>query len=282
MTYTTLTEQVAEQGALFNVRTEKLLTSGGTEIDDRVAIVNADSGQSLGLVSPKYKVVTNEEIVGHMDSALQKSGVDLDGMTARVRSSHGGARVMVDIEIPSHAIVIDGDESRLSITVKNSYDGRWKYGSYAGAVRMACLNGQVLGNFVSSYTEFHNSRLDVEAGADKLVGMVEDFHQAEDWFKRMIDRKIDREQLLRSIAVFTTGKSKIEDREEFLKKPTVRKIEELYLTYSTEMGQNAWALYNAMTDFVSHRNYKEGTHAASLDFNREKLRATLSSAKVFA
>jgi len=282
MSAQTIIDQIKDQGALFNVRTEKLKTASGIDVDSRVAIINEASGQPIGLVSPSYKIVTNHDVVTHLAEALDKSSLDLTGAQATVRSSHGGARTMLDVVLPKHEIDIGGDKSQMRISALNSYDGRWKYMTRGGAIRMACLNGQILGSFVGSYVEYHNSKLDVAVGAERLVRMSDDFLTAEKWWRQMIDRKVDREQLLRSISIFLNGESKIKDRAEFEKKPSVKKILELYETYSAEMGANAYALYNAMTDFVSHKRRKPDTEAAALLLDQEKLARAINRSKVFA
>lgn len=278
---TNLIEQVREQGALFNVRTEEVVSPTGVVAEGKRMIVNEDTNRCIGIVSDKYRVVTNAEVLEHLTTALDRSALDLTGLEAYVSQSHGGARAMVNVRLPAHEIDLHGDKSQLQISVLNSYDGRWKYQSRAGAIRMACLNGQILGSFVGSYTEYHNAKLDVEAGAQQLINMANDFENAKEWWVQMMGRKVDNEQLLRSIAIFLTGKSKIEHREDFLKLPTVRKLIELYSGYSKEMGENAYALYNAFTDFVTHKKYRDETAAAALLTNQEKLRETLNRSKLF-
>lgn len=278
---TNLIEQVREQGALFNVRTEEVVSLSGIKAEGKRMIINEVTNGCIGIVSDKYRVVTNLEVLEHLSTALERSSLDLAGLTVDVKQSHGGARAMVNVRLPAHEIDIRGDKSQLQISVLNSYDGRWKYQSRAGAIRMACLNGQILGSFVGSYTEYHNAKLDVEAGAQQLINMANDFNNAKDWWMQMIERKVDNEQLLRSIAIFLTGKSKVDNREDFLKLPTVRRLIELYDGYSKEMGANAYALYNAMTDFVTHKKYRDETAAAALLTNQEKLRETLNRTKLF-
>lgn len=276
-----LIDQVADLGALFNVRREPLFTNSGIQVAGKMAIVNETSNTVIGVVSDKYRVVTNHEVIENMQAALGESRLDTSGMHASVRMSHGGARSMIDVVLPAHQIKIANDVSRLQITVLNSYDGRWKYQSRAGAIRMACLNGQIFGSFVGSYSEFHNARLDPKAGALQLVEMAGAFNGAQDWWQQMIERKVDNEQVLRSIAIFLTGRSKIEDRENFLKLPTVRKLVDMFEAYSKEMGNNAYALYNALTDFVTHKKYRAETEAAALMTAQEQLRETINRQKIF-
>ena len=277
-----LYNQIEASGALFNVRKEALMTESGILIKDRVSIVNEATNKSVGLVSPTYRVVTNGEVAEHMCEALNKSGIDLTDATAEVQSGYGGARTMLNIRLPSIDVNMGGDVTQLQISALNSYDGRWKYITKGGGIRLACMNGQIMGHIIGSYVEYHNKKLDVQAGAVHMIDMVNDFSKSEEWFMRMMNTKIDREQLLRSIAIFVEGTSKIDDREAFLKKPTVNKLVDLYDTYSLEMGKTAYALYNALTDFVSHKKRNEKTKAVSLFNEQERLRTAITKVKVFA
>lgn len=281
----TLLEQAREQGALFNVRTEGVVSPSGVVAEGKQMIINESTNACIGVVSKKYKVVTNHEVVDHLGEALDRSALDLEGMEVKVAQSHGGARAMINVILPKHEIAIGGDKSRLQISVLNSYDGKWKYQSRAGAIRMACLNGQILGNFVGSYSEYHNSRLDVNAGAQMLVQMADGFEDAKDWWIAMMNRPVDQEQLVRSLQIFQFGKAMKMDKEQteaFLNLPVPKTLVSLFETYSKEMGRNAYALYNAMTDFASHRQYRDDTHAAALLLNQNKIQRTVNEAELFA
>lgn len=282
---TILLDKLNESGAadelLFNVSTEDLLTASGHQVLGKKAIVRTN-GSVIGIVSNKYKVVTNLDVITHMSEALEASGLNLDGVTVNPTVGYNGSRAMVKITLPAHEVAVKGDKAALSLTVLNSYDGKWKYRSYAGGMRYACMNGQVFGSFMGAYSDFHTERLDVKLGAQQIIQMAENFHKAEDWYVQMLERKVDNEQLLRSIAIFMTGKSKVDDREAFLKKPGVAKIVELFGVYSKEFGANALALYNAMTDYVTHKKYTPRTKAGMLLLNEEKLAEAINRTKLFA
>lgn len=287
-TMTILFDKLREAGTydelLFNVERDDILTAGGHRIEGKKAIVRPD-GRVIGIVSDKYKVVTNYDVIAHMSDALEASGLDLDGITVDPVVGYDGARAMVKIVLPAHQVAMRNDKSdkaNLSITVLNSYDGRWKYRSYAGALRLACLNGQIFGNFMGSYSDYHTQRLDVKAGAAHLMHMAENFHKAEGWYGQMLEREIDKEQLLRSLSIFFTGSSKVDDREAFLKKPGVETTVALFDTYSKEFGSNALALYNALTDYITHKKYNDRTKAGMLLLGEEKLAETLNRSKIFA
>jgi hypothetical protein len=53
-------------------------------------------------------------------------------------------------------------------------------------------------------------------------------------------------------------------------------------SYADELGSNAYALYNTLTDYVTHKTYKEDTAATGLLFNQGRLERVLESNAVFA
>ena len=47
------------------------------------------------------------------------------------------------------------------------------------------------------------------------------------------------------------------------------------------MGRNAYALYNALSDYVTHREYKPETEAHSRMFHTNRMEAVIDSDQVF-
>jgi hypothetical protein len=281
-----LLDKIREEGLadslLFNVRSENVMTGDGIVIKGKRAIVS-DSDKVLGIVSDKYKVVTNHDVLLNMGLALEESGLDTTDFSVSAVVGYNGARAMVNLELPAHKIEVKGDVSTLRVTVLNSYDGRWKFRAFAGALRMACMNGNVFhSTLAGAYSDFHTQRLDVEAGAAHLFKMAELFDKSQDWYNAMIERKVDREQLMRSLAIFLTGNSKVKDREAFTALPTTSRILDLFDMYSKEFGPNAYALYNALTDWVTHKKYTDRTKAGMLMLGQEKLENLMARSSLFA
>ena len=63
---------------------------------------------------------------------------------------------------------------------------------------------------------------------------------------------------------------------------TVLTVVNKWDAYSNELGPNAYALYNALTDYVTHKTYKEDTAATGLIFNQGRLERVLETSEVFA
>lgn len=288
----TLLEKVREETpeSLFSVRSEKMFSASGAEVPGKVCIVNEMTDAVLGVVSPTYRIVTNHEVVSHLSDALDASGLDLDEMVAKVETGYGGSRSQVKVLLPAHTITlpkgcgsISGDETSLEFHAFNSYDGRWKYALRAGAVRFACLNGQVLGSFLGSYVEYHNSKLDVEEGARRVTAIANQFSGFEGWFASMVSRELDQGVITDIFGRFLTGAPvKDPDLEKFMQRKQVSELTKLLDGYRKEMGDNAYALYNALTDYVTHRERRPDTGISSRLYEEDRIARLVDTHPLFA
>lgn len=284
MTTTTTTtapilDQLNDLGAFFNVREEALKTDSGLSVPGKKVLINETDNTPISVVSSRYKTVTNLEVFEAFDKALSTAlDIDTTGAYADVKFSHNGARTMVDIVLPAHEIAIDGDKNQLRITTLNSYDGSWRYMTKAGAVRMACMNGQVLGKFAAGYSSTHTPSLDVETSAEQIVKMLTQFESAKGYWETMLSRKTRVSDVKQVIAHFLN----IEVDASFDKRPQVKRLMELVKSYEKVMGKTVYSLYNALSDYVTHRDYKADTEAYSRMFQINRFEAVLDHHPVFA
>jgi len=272
-----LIEQIRETGILFDVVEEAVVTASGTVIPGKKAIVNCETGEPISVVGDKYKVATMNEVFTAMDEQLQSSTLDLTGMTVDVHTSHKGARAMIDVVLPAHEIDLGGDITKMRITSLNSYDGSWKYTSRAGGIRIACLNGQVLGNIFAKYSSRHNGSMNIAAGAEHISTLLQTFNEAKDYWSKMMKSKVNIVDVNGVFALFLDGTPTIKDQEKFEKRTSVKKLTESYEDYVLEHGKTVWSLYNALTDFVTHKEYNAGTKAAMKNFYEDRLIVAASS-----
>ena len=277
-------EQLENQGAFFNIREEKIQTASGTPIPGKKALINANTDEAMGIVSSRYKTVSNEEVFTAFAKSLEASDIDTTDAQVNVKFSHGGARTMVDMIFPKYEIQVAQDVSQLRITTLNSYDGAWRYMSKAGAIRMACMNGQVLGSIVAGYSSLHTPSLDIDQGAESIITMIQQFQEAKEYWAQLLRKPTTREMELRVMAKFfgnAPTKMNKEEIEQFEKRPQVVHFTGTLKDYQDLMGRNAYALYNALSDYVTHREYKPETEAHSRMFHTNRMEAVIDSDQVF-
>jgi len=187
---------VHEQPVMIEVMNEENMSFDVPQykpVENRKALVN-NQGQVMGINSTGYVTVTNEQVADAFVTQLLKSDVNIDDMDIECRYANNGARTMVHFRFPKHEISVRGDTSIMEIVSQNSYDGSWKYKLRAGALRFACLNGMLIGDWASAYSSQHNSHLSIEHAASKITAMLEMFESTPGVWEAMLNRPVTDQQ----------------------------------------------------------------------------------------
>lgn len=105
----------------------------------REALINAETGAVYGLVTPKYKVVTNEEVADTFTKALD--GLPINSITDHTNSD--GSRWKRDIVFGGkfETAIKVGDVVNTKITIANGYDLTQPVSFEFGTNRLRCTNG---------------------------------------------------------------------------------------------------------------------------------------------
>ena len=278
--YQNLMDQLGDKGALFNVTEHELQTVSGISIPNRKVIINESTERPIGIVSKNYKVVPNIEIFDGFCKSIENSNINSEDATVNVSFSPNGGKTLVDFQFPNESFTVQNDSSStiLNIAALNSFDGSTRYITKAGGFRLKCMNGQIIGDIAGAYSSTHTNRLNVEEGAQKVIRMVEEFNSAKDYWSVMMQKPLRRSspEASRVIEEFLSITPKTGDK---LPK-TFYQIQDLHETYAREFGDNVYALYNALTDFVTHKQTKT---AANGRLNREnRLQKLMKNNRTFA
>lgn len=229
------------------------------EAPNHKAIVD-ESGRMISVVGKNYNLVQNRDIIPQYEDAIMRSNLDTNGIKRNIQYSHNGARTIVDYTFPSHRVSItEGDELDLKISVLNSYDGSWKFMSMVGAFRLLCTNGQIVGNSFSSYYGKHTRSLDVSMAVRKLESALDVYLQNVELWKKYPTTKVSIQDANRILLNLAGDNDKL-----------MELLHSTYLKYVHEMGQNLWALYNAMTDWSTHTEVRNEKNKANTILLREQ------------
>lgn len=281
-TMSTLMSSLDEQGTFFDVHEE---SEGHVAKLGKKVLVNTETGEPLGIVSKKYKTATNGEIFDKFGRAVEKSGLDLTDASAQVRFANGGARTLVHMRFPAHEIAVGKDakdKSILEIVCRNSYDGRWNFSVRGGAVRYACFNGMLLGDWLASYSEYHNARLNIDVAATKVVGILSSFEKTGSAWERMLASEITDEKAWRVICNYANNKDGFKAglgayKDHARRTVPVQMMEQYESSEKPAIGSNAFAVYNTLTHHATHANLREGKEAVSADLRARKVADVLAS-----
>ena len=282
--YNNLMQRIDDAGLLFNVQKANLFAEindiglhgrhGCKQVDNRKALINTKSGKIMSIVSDSYKVVTNEEIFSSFCKNIEDANIDTDGATVNVRQTSTGSRAMVDFTFPAHKISVDGDNSAtaLQFCALNSFDGSTRYVAKAGGLRMKCMNGQIVGNIIGAYSSLHTKALDVDLGADVISKMLKDFDTSKQYWNRMMQVGV-RDNIAYHVIVKFLGIKEYEGApaRPIRKNKRFDELVGLWAQYRRELGDNAYALYNALTHYISHQPKKHKEPANTEIMQRTKL-----------
>jgi len=266
--YQNLMDQLDDQGLLFNVTEDKLLTASGIEVPKKKAIIH-QSGEVISVVGESYKVVSNEEIFSSFCRGIEDSNIDAADAKVDVTQTDTGSKAMVTFTMPNVSFKVNEDSSDtvMQICTLNSFDGSTRFLSKAGGLRTKCLNGQILGNVVSSYSRYHTKSLDVDAAAGGIINMIVDFQNAKEYWSAMMQQYVSHEHAFEVLVKFLyledfDYKNKVNKR--------LTQCVSMWNAYAQEFGCNAYALYNVLTDYVARSDLsaageiRERNHVAKL------------------
>jgi hypothetical protein len=237
-------------------------------VPDKRAIVNQESQRVLGIVSRDYVLVTNQQA---LEWAYQCC------ITVFPETSSGEWEVMV-VDAPStgghcyidlvhnsagldFSFVQAGERPDAYgpfIRVTNSYNGLRALGFEIGFYRKICKNGMILREIIIQFKYVHLRRdlgetIRFEVADERLtkakksfgeyLGALHSCHVAREYF----------EPLIKGVLVISSPASlKPNTRESEDWKALQVHIREMSNRYASEVGENAYAVFNAITEFASH------------------------------
>lgn len=243
-------------------------------IEGWVANVRQDTGATLGIVKPTYKVLQNIDAFAFAD-ALVDSG---DAKYETAGSLFGGKLIFLSMEVPDE-IHVEGDPSdyRLFLVISNGHDGRHATEAFVTVERTMCKNTLKAGRkgSISHWTIRHTSGLDGRLQtAREALGLsfryAESFAQtASDLVaKPLAERQV--EEIIRSLFPVP---ERDQDRPERFPMTVAGKVLEVYNTSPSiePLKGNAYGVLNAVTEYLDHVQEYRGRVTTSDEVRADSL-----------
>ena len=115
-------------------------------------IVREDTGEVLSCMTDNYRLVKNETIIKAAEPIINK----YKGKIKEVNVFGKGQSTHMSWHFPNHLVKIGkNDEMTPEIVIGNSYNGTVGVNIIAGAFRLICSNGLVIGIVASKYKNKH-------------------------------------------------------------------------------------------------------------------------------
>lgn len=242
----------------FPVKLGRIFTESGKVIPGKMVVERTDTRQSLGIVSPDYKIIKHVDAMREPLKVLSGEGYKCKG----VNFTRGGAKVAIDL-ISDEARVIDGEKFKFKMHVVNDYSGHWAFKIEFGLFRLICENGAgvwALGGkakfggkqihmgddakFKEFYSNIAKQALTIRAAVpeyDKLFASLKKIPVTKDAGIKMLGAMGYGERVVKNVVEQWENK--------------------------INFAPNAYGLYNGLTSYYSRQAETSKSANASLDLN---------------
>ena len=249
---TTAQEAIEQAGLNWEVQPIELFTGELQSVDSHKGIKRADTGEILGVVGKNYTPIQNTDAFAFFDTIVEEFG-------AKYRYGgeiKGGKRIFLQAQLNHHDFEIGngGDQISTYITLANSHDGSGSFKAFFTPIRLFCANqlNRALKHAQTTVSLRHTMSIDSRYQEamqvfNLSVGAIDEFRvKAEYLNNKLVDVKMVN-QLIDSILDIDAG-DEISSR----KQNNKEQIIELFENGKGNYGQNAWHLYNGVTEWVDH------------------------------
>ncbi len=219
-------------------------------------VYREDSPHPLGIVTKRYRIVTNGELVERARNVLKKLGFST--WEENLISIDGGARFMGQFSIRDRLVPKSvGDTVGYRISLINSFDTSTKASAFGGFLRLVCSNGMASLEDSIALSGRHDANIDlnkIEAAIERVVNGLDGQATI---FTRFMERAISNEQgnvILKNLVLRKAISERI--RESIQSEWENPRFDE-------DKERNLYNLYNAATYILTHQIATQRAELAS-------------------
>lgn len=222
----------------FNVEKTPIFVKG-QEISNQVAVINSDTNNVLGIVSPKYKIIPNKNVCEIFEEALP-FGVEEVQDHFYNNGEMWRRRIILD-KSTFNFEVVKGDEYGILVEIFNSYNGKTSYGFSIMGFRWICSNGQIMGKKNIYQSSLTHKREEISIIRDSFNRQINESNKNLKIWQRWTEVGFSNQQ----ISNFLESKS-------YINKRSREAIINNHFVTLQKMEKTKWAFYNTLTDYMSH------------------------------
>lgn len=220
-----------------NIILKNLQTDNGITIPNRKAVIDVANNRVLGVVSPRYKLIKNNDLMNAVIPAVEDLGFKSE---PEVKSTKGGS--VTFFKFLSNKIqdeVQKGDIVQFGVEFFNSYDGSMPIGFHIIAVRLVCTNGLVVPKSIRELSIRHM----------KSASPITIKNELNDYF----DKTKDALNIWKS---WTNIRPDLTTAKNLLKEITGSRLSNQLLNQYQALPdkeQTLWGFYNVLTYHITHQ-----------------------------
>ena len=267
-------EALTAAGLEWNVIQEPIYTETEELIEGYKANVRDADRQVLGVVTDRYKIVQNQEAFAFTDELLGE-GVRYE----TAGSLQGGRKVWLLAHLP-HEYIISGERISPYLVFFNSHDGSGAIKAAITPIRVVCQNtlNLALSTAKRTWSMIHTGDIKgkMQEAKDTLFMAETYMDSLGKEFETLRKKKLTDQQVLDYIEVLLP----LEEDASLQQRRNMKRLrEDMKMRYFDapdlkDVGKNAYAFVNAVSDFATHAkplrrtaNYKENLFARTVEGN---------------
>lgn len=206
----------------------------------------------LASVTDQYTLVTNRDFVSAVDIAADELGIEVEAN----RGSYVNGRSHYRLVLPGHSMRIPGDESvtKATLDIQNDYRGGGSLKLLAGWFRMICTNGLIVGEIASSNSQRHVGEIKLMEFVMPALAKIADRFEVERVIAEALQRQKADADLVEAIVADSADRYEADIR---------RAVRE----NARSMGDNLWALSQAVSEIATHRMQTRADGGTRTNFN---------------
>lgn len=267
-------EALTAAGLDWNVIQEPIYTETEELIDGYKVNVRDSDRHVLGVVTDRYKIVQNQEAFAFTDELLGE-GVRYE----TAGSLQGGRKVWLLAHLP-HEYIISGERISPYLVFFNSHDGSGAIKAAITPIRVVCQNtlNLALSTAKRSWSMIHTGDIKgkMQEAKDTLFMAEKYMDSLGKEFETLRRKKLTDQQVRDYIEILLPLE---EDATPQQRKNIARLREDMKIRYFDapdlkDVGKNAYAFVNAVSDFATHAeplrktaNYRENLFARTVEGN---------------
>lgn len=225
-----------------------------TQVESHRAVVN-EAGDFIAPVSFRYTIIQHRELLNQLTRHFVMLGMTPDTVQMHLSDNHARMRLRVffNSEERFKREVAVGDVIQLGVEVVNRHDRSSGANLKLVAKRLACTNGMTVSDALSGFSKWHTGTWDGEALDNWLLSTTDAFASFIDGqMSPMLATPMTYEQFGDLLTAPEEPGSPKEALHRGLKPRVAARIRNRFPEYAEEVGDNAWAGYNAFTHVASH------------------------------
>ena len=201
-------------------------------------ITREDNNKILSCMTNDYKVVQNKEIIDTAIPLLKKHKAELEEAV----SFSDGEKSVWKWRIPHIKIkVAEDDILNPEVIIKNSYDGSLQVHVLAGAFRLVCSNGLIIGVTLGQSNFKHNiNNKNLEKLDEAIENTIDYSMKVGEEFELLADTALDDKHIMQLVELFPSQMSQF-----------------LFDYLIARKPQNYWDLLNTGTYLATHKMKRE-------------------------